>query len=661
MNKNNKKLPDYEKELIKKFGKKEGKEAMKKLQNHKKSLIPTFIRLAKDFNKDAKLFHPALFLAFLRAILFTAGTWFVGKAVDIFFNPTVKQVFFGHQMTPDNKLSFFWITMGVLIGIFVIYCISAVVQMRLMVIVSNNSVNRFRQQAFANLQKMHIDYYDTRPSGNMISILSNDIDNMEMGITQGLNDTTTSFFNLIFSAVFMLLMSVSLTVISLLIFAILMSFTIVLLKIIRKNFIKQQKRLGDLNTFVEEMISNKKIISSFKQSDNIVDKFEFFNNRMYSSNKKAGIATNLMYPNYSFAASASILSACAIGFAYSHFNVPTWGFDIILGTPTVVTGGFLIGFTGLSWNLTGTINDILTQSSNIILAASSFDRLSELIDLDVPTYSKDLVKLDENIDAEIEFKNVYFRYDRKSTNFQVKNMSFKVKPGQMVALVGPTGAGKTTIINLLTKFYDIERKPFEMNGKMITPGDIYINGIPYKDINSKNLRNHMSIVLQDTFLFEDTIRNNIKISSPQATDDEILQAVKMAKIEREIMNTSKGFDTMIGSDASNFSKGQNQLLDISRVILSNNNIVVFDEATSNLDTKTEKQVYKAMDKFMKDKTAFVIAHRLSTIVEADMILVIDDGQIIENGTHDQLLTLNGFYANLYNTQMNRMAQAKDNN
>lgn len=616
----------------------------------------TVKKLFKEANYNKPLFAFAVFLSFLRALCFTGGTWVTGKIVDLFLTPdklapvsSNGRPNFFHYYIDHTNLFFIWL--GFLFTIFIIYALVAYFQMFLMIRISNQAVLRIRNKAFNNLQKMHIDYYDTRKSGDLISRLSNDVDSLELGFTNGLTESTTAFFNLMFSIIFMAIMSVSLTLISVFVFCLLMIVSFILLKKLKDVYALQQKSLGEINAYLEEIITNKKIVSSFQKFDLVAKEFEKHNHNYFKITTKSNIMSNMTYPNYNLAIELTILVFIAISMVFYVYGIPTWG-------SSQITAGFLLAFINLLWNFGGTINDMLMQSINIILGVSAANRVFQISEMEPPHYPDTLQKLPESFAPEIEFKNVYFRYNRNSSNFQTKNVSFKVKPNQMIALVGPTGAGKTTIINLLTKFYDIEREPFEVNGKKVVPGDIYINGIPYSQINSKDLRNHMSIVLQDTFLFKDTIKNNIIISQPNATYEDIKKATQITKMHDKIKSLPDGYNSIMDGESSLFSKGQNQLLDISRVILSNNNIVIFDEATSNLDTKTEKQVYRAMDQFMKNKTSFVIAHRLSTIVDADLILVIDDGQIVEQGSHDELLKLNGVYSNMYNTQMDRIMKAK---
>ncbi|UUD37003.1 ABC-type multidrug/protein/lipid transport system ATPase component [Mycoplasmopsis californica] len=620
----------------------------KTIMDKPKNLKQTTFKIVKEIAKDKVKFPLVVFLALLRAICFTCGAWFTGVIIDQFLTPDLAAGptdgdRFKKLIEGPNS---FFISVGILILITIVYITVSAVQLMITIKLTNVSIMNIRKRAFHNIQKMHIDYFDTNKSGELISRLNNDVEMFEVGLTNILIEFFTSVFNLFFSLVFMMLISPTLTLITVVIFYIFLSTSLILLKKMRKIYAQRQKKFGELNAYIEEMISNKKIIASFNQYDKVVKDFNKINGALAKQNYWGYTYNSLLQPNYDFAVKIAIAISLCLVMIFHRFNTPSFGMR-------AWSAGSTIAFVNLMWNFGGTSFDMLMQVGNYIMGVSAAERVYELYDLKTPQYTKDYVKLPDDLKASIEFKNVYFRYDKTSNNFQVKDISFKIDAGKTVALVGPTGAGKTTIINLLTKFYEIERETLNINGEKIVPGDIYINGIPYNKINSKDLRNHMSIVLQDTFIFKDTIKNNISVSDHEATDQDIIEAAKIANIHDKIDRLVNKYDTIISEDSSIFSKGEKQLLDISRVVLSNNNIVVFDEATSNLDTITEKKVYAAMDGFRKGKTSFVIAHRLSTIADADLILVVNDGQIIESGNHKQLLKLDGFYANMYNTQMNK--------
>ncbi|WP_027334309.1 ABC transporter ATP-binding protein [Mycoplasma elephantis] len=611
-------------------------------------LRDTTFKIIKGISSNKKTFFLVIFLALCRAICYTTSVWFTGQIINSFLTPDLNAGSSDNERFENliNNPSNFYISITLLIGVTIGYLLSSLLQLFFTTKLSNGLILNIRKKVFSNIQKMHIDYFDTNKSGELISRLSNDVEVFEMGLTNIMIEFFTSFFNLIFSLLFMLLISPTLTFIVIIIFYVLLAITILLLKKMRKAYRARQKYFGELSAYIEEMISNKKIVTSFNQYDKVIHDFNKINSKLAKQNLLGYTYNSLLQPNYSFAVNIALAIGLCLIMVFYRFNIPTFG----ISTWSV---GVTVAFINLLWNFCGTTFDMLMQVGNYIMGVSAAERVYELYDLKTPYYPKDFEKLPSNLHANIEFKNVYFRYDKKSSNFQAKNISFEVKPGQTVALVGPTGAGKTTIINLLTKFYDVERNKIIINGKEIIPGDIYINKIPYSKINSKDLRNHMSIVLQDTFIFKDTIKNNILVSNNKATIDDIIKATKVAEIHDKIENFDNKYETIISNDSSFFSKGEKQLLDISRVILSNNEIVVFDEATSNLDTSTEKKVYKAMDDFKKGKTSFVIAHRLSTIINADLILVVNDGQIIESGKHNELLECNGFYADMYKTQMNK--------
>lgn len=626
----------------------------------KKTFLMTLFRINKEVSKYGAPYWIGLFFGFFRSILFTGSTFLLGSITERFFRPKEQVTLYDYFKSQTSLLGYkmsiefsFYIMLSILIFLFILYALSSVIQIRIMSKLGNKVVYNMRMRGFNNLQKMHIDYYDTTKNGELISRLSNDSNNAELAITQSLIFIPTSIFNLILSFVFIFLLSVTAALIAFISFMSVISLAYFLLK---KNIINRTINIelfGEMTSHLEEYISNKNLISSSNQVENVIKKFEKINNDTYISNRNVYNYSTLTFPLYNIAVNIAIVAAVGFGVYCQINNIPTYGIDITGSNQTPVFGvGFLISFINLMWNFGNTINDLIERANIIILGVASSKRLYELNDLQTPYYPSDYKLFPTNEEFVIKFDNVYFRYDKNGNNYQTKGVSFEVKKGQHVALVGSTGCGKTTLINLLTKFYDIERGQICVDNKIIDAGEIYINNIPYSQINSKNLRNNMSIVLQDTFLFNNSIKNNITISNPNATEDEISKAISIIGMESKINNLKEGIESIIGDKFTTLSNGEAQLIDISRVLLVNKDIVIFDEATSNLDTETEQQVYKAMDDFMKNKTSFIIAHRLSTIINADLIIVMNQGQIIERGTHKELLELDGFYAKMYNTQVN---------
>ncbi|MDJ1647799.1 ABC transporter ATP-binding protein [Mycoplasma phocimorsus] len=633
----------------------------------KKNFWGTIFRINKEVSRYGTPYWLGLFFGFLRAALFTSGTFLLGLITERFFktknNINLQENFlsqsklFGFDISVEIS---FYILISILIAIFILYTISSVIQIKLMTNLGNKAVYNMRMKGFSNLQKMHIDYYDTTKNGELISRLSNDSNNAELALTQSLVFIPTSIFNFFLSFFFMLFLSVTATLIAVSIFALMISSAYFLLKHNITNRTINIQLFGEMTSHLEEYIANKNLINSFNQTENVIKKFEKINNKTYISNKKVYNYSNLTFPVYNISANVAIVAAIVFGVVCKIYNIPAYGIDITgAGKQATFGAGFLISFINLMWNFSSTVNDLIERANVIILGVASSKRLYELNDLKTPYYPLNYKLFPTNEDFTIEFDNVYFRYDKNIDHYETKGISFKVKKGQHIAIVGPTGCGKTTLINLLAKFYDIESGEIKVDKKKVIAGEIYINNIPYSQINSKNLRDNMSIVLQDTFLFNDTVKNNIKISNKNATDDEIQQAISITGIDDKINNLKNGLDTIIGEKYTSLSNGEGQLIDISRVLLVNKDIVIFDEATSNLDTETEQQVYKAMDSFMKNKTSFVIAHRLSTIIKADLIIVMNEGEIVERGTHKELLEKNGFYAQMYSTQINNILSVKE--
>ncbi|MGV2393635.1 UNVERIFIED_CONTAM: ATP-binding cassette domain-containing protein [Campylobacter lari] len=316
-----------------------------------------------------------------------------------------------------------------------------------------------------------------------------------------------------------------------------------------------------------------------------------------------------------------------------NFNSENFNFvSVFVKKGDKASAGFVIGYINLLFGYTSTVQTFFNVIFSIQIGVASTRRIFKLLNLVPPAPIKNPIYLDDNLKGEIIFQNVSFRYDQNSEKYQLKNASFYAKPGQTIAIVGPTGAGKTTIINLLSKFYDYEA------------GSIKIDGIELKDIPKENLRDYMAVVLQDSFLFNDTIMNNLKVSNPKATDQDVIDAANITSAHNFILKNEKGYETVIENNGANLSQGERQLLSITRSILGNKKMLILDEATSNVDSNTEKIIQTALnDQILKGKTSFVIAHRLSTIKNADLILVINDGEIIEKGNHESLIAKKGYY------------------
>ena len=509
----------------------------------------------------------------------------------------------------------------VLAFMYLVSSITTFIQNRAMINISQKTSAKIRMDLFNSIQKLPIKYFDTHQSGDLMSRLTNDVDNINTTLSQSVISLFAGVINIVGMLIAMIILNPLLTVVGLLTTPLMFIITRVLVKITQPFFVKQQKELGKLNGYVEEIISGQKAVLLFSEEEYVTKEFSKINKRLTKSSIKAQIASGFMGPLNNFINNLTYVIIAVVG-----------GSLILKGNISV---GIVFTFVLYMRNFTRPINEILNIFNTIQSALAGAERVFEVMDEKPEMDSKDAKDVDV-LKGRIVIKNMDFSYENDKKI--LKSASIDVKEGETVAIVGPTGAGKTTIINLLTKFYDIDS------------GEILIDGENIDNITRKSLRKNIAMVLQDTFLFSETVMENIRYGRLDATDDEVIKAAKLANIHHFIKQMPEGYDTLLSDGGSSLSQGQRQLLAIARAILSNSSILILDEATSSIDTKTEVEIQKAMLNLMEGRTTFVIAHRLSTIRNADQILVLNDGEIIERGTHDVLLERNGFYANLYNSQ-----------
>lgn len=509
----------------------------------------------------------------------------------------------------------------VLALMYLISSITTFIQNRAMINISQKTSAKIRMDLFNNIQKLPVKYFDTHQSGDLMSRLTNDVDNINMTLSQSVTSLFSGVINIVGMLIAMIILNPLLTVVGLLTTPLMFIITRVLVKKTQPFFVKQQKELGKLNGYVEEIVSGQKAVLLFSEEEHATKEFSKINRRLTKSSIKAQIASGFMGPLNNFINNLTYLIIAVAG-----------GILILRGDISV---GIVFTFVLYMRNFTRPINEILNIFNTIQSALAGAERVFEVMDAK-PEIDNEDAKDVSVLKGRIVIKNMDFSYDKDKKI--LKNASIDVKEGQTVAIVGPTGAGKTTIINLLTKFYDIDS------------GEILIDGENIDNITRKSLRKNIAMVLQDTFLFSETVMENIRYGRLDATDDDVIKAAKLANIHHFIKQMPEGYDTLLSDGGSNLSQGQRQLLAIARAILSNSSILILDEATSSIDTRTEVAIQNAMLNLMKGRTTFVIAHRLSTIRNADQILVLNDGEIIERGTHEILLARNGFYANLYNSQ-----------
>jgi len=483
-------------------------------------------------------------------------------------------------------------------------------------------VFNLRKDLFNKLQSLPLRFFDSTPHGDIMSRLTNDIDTINMSLGMSLTQFFSGIVSIIGTIFIMLRMSPILTLVSMIVVPLTLLITTFVSSRTRESFLANQTILGQLNGVAEENINGLRVVKIFAREEREIEKFQTVNEELRQAGIRAQIFAGIMGPlmnvvnNLSFAIIA--------------------GFGGWFAAKSIVSVGTVASFIIYSRQFTRPINELANLFNMIQSAIASAERVFKVInEPPEPVDTPDAVEL-KDVKGEVEFKNVYFSY--KEGVPVLKNINFHVKPGQTIALVGPTGAGKTTIVNLLTRFYDVDS------------GSILIDGIDIRKIKRSCLRSLLGIVLQDTYLFSVSIKDNIRYGRLDATDQEVIEAARLANAEHFILRLPKGYDTVLTDGGENLSQGQRQLLAIARAILADPAILILDEATSNVDTKTEKQIQSAMLNLMKGRTSFVIAHRLSTIRNADMILVINNGEIVERGTHKELLKKKGFYYNLYMSQ-----------
>ena len=488
--------------------------------------------------------------------------------------------------------------------------------------VSYYTVRDMRIDAYKKLSNVPLSYIDTNAHGNIISRIINDIDAVGDGLLQGVTQLFSGIITIVGTLGFMVAINFKIALVVVFVTPLSLFVAAGIARLSAKMFSKQQRTQGEISGFVEEMIGNQKIVSSFSMEEQNEQEFRRINDELYVCGKNAQFASSLANPSTRF----------VNGIVYAAVGV--------IGALSAISGGLSVGqiscFLTYANQYTKPFNEVTGVISQIQTAIAGGARLFELMDSPDKTPDSENAKPLENVKGNIEFNNVSFSYtaDRPL----IKDFNLKVKKGQRVAIVGPTGCGKTTLINLLMRFYDV------------CSGEIKIDGQPVQSFTTDSIRQSFGMVLQESWLFNGTVRENIAYGKEDATDEEIIAAAKAAYAHSFIMHLPNGYDTVIAEDGGNLSQGQNQLLCIARVMLSNPPMLILDEATSSIDTLTEQRVQLAFNKMMQGKTSFVVAHRLSTIKEADIILVMKDGNVIEQGKHAGLLAQGGFYAELYNSQ-----------
>lgn len=529
--------------------------------------------------------------------------------------------------TPQQKITSLMVGLALMAAVYVLGVGATYLQGRIMISVSQGTLKRIREHLFRKVQKLPVRYFDTNPTGDIMSCFTNDVDI----IGEMLNSTLVQIFSgtitLIGTLALMLYTNWVLAVVTIVVSPIIAKIGTAIAGKSRKYFMKQQTDLGKVNGYIEETVTGQKVVKVFNYEENVVNEFSELNQSLRNSQVKAQFISGIMGPCMNAMSQVNYTLTACVGSIIAFAS--RWGGGVPFSALDI--GGLTV-FVNYSRQFSRPINELAQQVTNIMSALAGAERVFNVMDEAEEIDDGKKLVLDK-VHGDVLVEGVTFGYNPDKTI--LKDVSVFAHPGQKIALVGSTGAGKTTITNLITRFYNINK------------GKITIDGVDIKDISLECLRENIAMVLQDTHLFTGTIMENIRYGRLSATDEEVRQAAKTSCADMFIKNMPEGYDTMLKGDGSNLSQGQRQLLNIARAALSKAPILVLDEATSSVDTRTEKHINEGMDALMEDRTTFVIAHRLSTIRNADAIMVLENGEIIERGTHEELLEKKGRYFELY--------------
>ncbi len=584
---------------------------------------------AKDFGKTLKQllsylkdYKIAMFFVILFAIgstvLTIIGPKILGNITTEIFNGLMRKI------SNSGGIDFNVINHTVLILV-ILYIISALcsgIQGVIMSSVSNDISYRLRNKLSKKINKLPMKFFDTKTHGEVLSIVTNDIDTLSQALNQSITSIITSIATVIGILIMMISINIPMTIAAVLIVPICMLVVSRIVKMSQKYFAMQQDYLGHINGHVEEIYGGHDIVKAFNGEDKAIEKFDKINETLYHSAWKSQFLSTMMHPIMQFVGNLGYVVISILG-----------GYMVILKRIEV---GDILSFTQYVRQFTQQINQLSQVMSTVQSAVAASERVFDFLELEEEVQVIDNALSTEGLQGNITFDHVQFGYN--PDKIIIHDFNCKVKDGQKIAIVGPTGAGKTTIVKLLMRFYDLNS------------GRILIDGNDMTKYNRSDIRKLFGMVLQDTWLFNGTIKDNIKYGKLNASDTEVKDACHTASVDHFIRTLPDGYNMVLNEEADNISGGQKQLLTIARVILADPKILILDEATSSVDTRTEELIQKAMDKLMEGRTSFIIAHRLSTIKNADLILVMNDGDIVEQGNHEELLKKNGFYANLYNSQ-----------
>ena len=578
-----------------------------------------------SYLKDYKL---AMFFVIVFAIgstiLLIVGPKILGNITTEIFNGLMREV------TNTGGIDFDLInhTVIILVGLYLISALFSAIQGIIMAGVSNDISYRLRNSLSHKINKLPMKYFDSKTHGEILSIVTNDIDTLSQALNQSITTIITSISTIIGIVIMMISINIPMTIAVVLIVPLCMLVLRQIVKKSQKYFAMQQAYLGHMNGHVEEIYGGHDVVKAFNAEEEAIEKFDHINQTLYRSAWKSQFLSTTMHPIMQFIGNLGYVVISILG-----------GYMVIRERIEV---GDILSFTQYVRQFTQQINQLSQVMNTVQSAVAASERVFEFLELEEEVQEIENPLSTEGLHGNIEFDHVSFGYN--PNKIIIKDFCAKVKDGQKIAIVGPTGAGKTTVVKLLMRFYELNS------------GRILIDGKDMTKFNRSDIRRMFGMVLQDTWLFNGTIRDNVRYGKLDATDTEVKAACHTASVDHFIKTLPDGYDMVLNEEADNVSGGQKQLLTIARVILANPKILILDEATSSVDTRTEILIQEAMDKLMEGRTSFIIAHRLSTIKNADLILVMNEGDIIEQGTHEELLKKNGFYANLYNSQFEEVEE-----
>ena len=592
------------------------------------------IEKAKDFKGTMKKllqYLGAYKISIVAVIIFAIGSTvfnivgpkILGRATTEIFKGLVRKVSGGSgiDFTKIGKI------LGMLLVLYLCSALFSFIQGYIMTGVSQKLTYRMRKEISEKINRLPMNYFDKMTHGEVLSRITNDVDTLSQSLNQSATQVITSVATIIGVLIMMLSISPLMTLTALLLLPISMGFISVIVKRSQKYFMSQQEYLGHVNGQVEEVYGGHNIVKAFNKEQDVIATFDKDNDMLYQSAWKSQFLSGMMMPIMQFVGNLGYVAEVILG-----------GY---LAMKSVIEVGDIQSFIQYVRNFTQPIQQVAQVANMLQSTAAASERVFEFLEEEEEEQTvTDSVPVDD-LEGRVEFDHVHFGYN--PDHIIINDFSVKVEPGQKIAIVGPTGAGKTTMVKLLMRFYDVNE------------GAIKVDGHDIRDFNRSELRKMFGMVLQDTWLFKGSIEENIRYGKLDATHEEVVEAAKAAHVHRFVQTLPGGYNMELNEEASNVSQGQKQLLTIARAILEDPKILILDEATSSVDTRTEIQIQKAMDNLMRGRTSFIIAHRLSTIRDADLILVMKDGDIVEQGNHEELLAKNGFYADLYNSQFERSA------